>query len=98
MKYVGTKTLCCGEGGTVGCVNPDYSANWGIRRKEAAGGNRIITYCAGCANILGFINPTSHIIDVFFDPQATLTGKATISKAPWTYLNRLFLKNSFKKE
>ena len=97
MKYVGTKTLCCGEGGTVGCVDPDYSANWGIRRKEAAGKSRIITYCAGCANILGFVHPTSHIIDLFFDPQAALAGKTKIAKTPWTYLNRLLLKSYFKK-
>ncbi|CAK8711760.1 (Fe-S)-binding protein [Candidatus Electrothrix laxa] len=97
MKYFGTKTLCCGEGGAVGCVSPDHSRNWGIQRKKAAGENRIITYCAGCANILNFVHPTSHILDVFFDPQATLSGKTKISKAPWTYLNRLFLKNYFKK-
>ena len=97
MNYVGTKTLCCGEGGAVGCVNPDYSASWGIRRKEAAGGSRIITYCAGCAHILDSVNPTSHIIDLLFDPQAALAGETKISKAPWTYLNRLLLKNYFKK-
>ncbi|MCI5222058.1 MAG: (Fe-S)-binding protein [Candidatus Electrothrix sp. AR4] len=97
MKYFGEKTLCCGEGGSVGCVNSDHSGNWGIRRKEAAGGNRIITYCAGCANILDCVHPTSHIIDLFFDPQGTLVGKTKISKAPWTYLNRLFLKSYFKK-
>lgn len=91
MNSCKTKTLCCGEGGAVG------SASWGIRRKEEAGKNRIITYCAGCANLLDCIHPTSHIIDLLFDPQSALAGKTKVAKAPWTYLYRLFLKRYFKK-
>lgn len=98
MKYIGPKTICCGEGGLVGCVNPDYSKGWGVRRKEEAGGTRILTYCAGCVNFLSSANPTSHILDLLFDPEATLAGKAKVSKTPWTYLNRLRLKNHFKKK
>ncbi|MBL4902643.1 VTT domain-containing protein [Desulfocapsa sp. AH-315-G09] len=98
MKHHGPKTICCGEGGSVGCINPDYSKNWGRRRKEEAGGDMILTYCAGCANFLGSVNPTSHILDLLFEPEATLAGKVKISKAPWTYLNRLRLKNHFKKK
>ncbi len=96
MKHAGTKTLCCGEGGSVECVNSDYSKNWGLRQKEAAGGNRIITYCTGCVNKVGSVHPTGHIIDLLFEPQATLAGKAKITKAPWTYLKRLQLKKYFK--
>lgn len=98
MKHHGNKTICCGEGGSVGCLNPDYAKGWGTRRKEEAGGKRILTYCAGCANFLGSVNPTSHILDLLFEPEATLAGKAKISKAPWTYLNRIRLKSHFKKK
>ncbi|MCF8056988.1 MAG: VTT domain-containing protein [Desulfocapsa sp.] len=98
MKHNGPKTICCGEGGSVGCVNPDYSKGWGARRKKEAGGTRILTYCAGCANFLSSVNPTSHMLDLLFDPEATLAGKSKVSKAPWTYLNRLRLKNQFKKK
>ncbi|MCI5115457.1 MAG: (Fe-S)-binding protein [Candidatus Electrothrix sp. AW1] len=97
MNSCKTQTLCCGEGGAVGCVRSDYSASWGIQRKKAAGNYRIITYCAGCAHLLGNLHPTSHIIDLFFDPQSALAGKTKVAKAPWTYLYRLFLKRYFKK-
>lgn len=98
MKHHGTKTLCCGEGGAVGCVQPGFSKGWGTRRKEEAGGVRILTYCAGCTHFLGSLNPTSHILDLLFEPEATLAGRVKISKAPWTYLNRLRLKSHFKKK
>ncbi len=98
MKHQGEKTLCCGEGGSVGCLMPDLSEGWGIRRKDEARGTRILTYCAGCANFLGTKTPTSHIVDLLFDPEATLAGQAKVSKAPWTYLNRIRLKKQFKKK
>jgi Fe-S oxidoreductase len=98
MKHHGRKTICCGEGGSVGCVNPDYSKGWGIRRQSEAEGTRILTYCAGCANFLGALHPTSHILDLLFEPEATLAGTVKISRAPWTYLNRLRLKSHFKKQ
>ncbi len=98
MKHHGPKTICCGEGGSVGCINGELADSWGVRRKEEAGGTRILTYCAGCANFLGAKTPTSHILDLLFDPEATLAGKAKISKAPWTYLNRLRLKRHYKKK
>ncbi|MCK9293579.1 MAG: VTT domain-containing protein [Desulfobulbaceae bacterium] len=97
MKHHGARTICCGEGGSVGCVNPDFSKGWGARRRDEAGGVRILTYCAGCANFLGSLNPTSHILDLLFEPAATLAGTVKISKAPWTYLNRLRLKSHFKR-
>lgn len=96
MKHHGRKTICCGEGGSVGCVNPDYSKGWGLKRKEETSGVRILTYCAGCANFLGSVTPTSHILDLLLEPEAALAGQSKISKAPWTYLNRLRIKRQFK--
>ena len=57
----------------------------------------MITYCAGCTNHLNGITPTSHLLDLLFEPTATLAGKEKVSKAPMTYINRLRLKSRFRK-
>ena len=57
----------------------------------------MVTYCAGCVNALKSSTPTGHILDLVFEPEATLSGKAKVSQAPITYLNRLRLKSKFKK-
>lgn len=97
MEHHGRTTLCCGEGGAVGFFSPGFSRNWRDRRKMEAAGRRIITYCAGCVNFLGAVTPTSHVLDLVFEPRATLAGKIKPSKAPFTYWNRLWLKRRFKK-
>ncbi|MEW6585796.1 MAG: VTT domain-containing protein [Nitrospirota bacterium] len=96
MPHSGTKTVCCGEGGSVGCLAPDLARNWGQTRKKETNGNRIITYCAGCANSLGSLAPTTHIVDLVFEPSAAMSGDVKVSKAPFTYLNRLNLKKHLK--
>ncbi len=96
MPHSGVKALCCGEGGSVGCLSPDLAKNWGILRKGDTNGDRIITYCAGCANFLSSLVPISHILDIMFEPQATMNGNVKVSKAPKTYLNRLKLKKQMK--
>lgn len=97
MEHHGRTTLCCGEGGAVGFFSPKLSRNWRDRRKMEAAGRRIITYCSGCVNLLGAVTPTSHVLDLIFEPRATLAGKIRASKAPFTYWNRLRLKRRFKK-
>jgi Fe-S oxidoreductase len=97
MKHHGLKTVCCGEGGAVSFMEPPLAANWGEIRRREADGLRIVTYCAGCAYYLGRVGVTAHLLDVIFDPIKTLAGKAKVSKAPLTYLNRLLLKRKFRK-
>lgn len=97
MKNNRRNTLCCGEGGAVSCLNADFAAAWGDRRKDQAGEDFIITYCGGCVDFLQRHTATGHVIDFLFDPDNTLQGKAKNSKSPMTYLNRLFLKRYFKK-
>jgi len=97
MVHSGKKTLCCGEGGSVGFISPEISNKWSDIRKTEANGNRAVTYCGGCTDKLGKKIPTTHILDLLFEPQAALSGKVKASKAPLTYLNRLRLKNHFKK-
>lgn len=97
MPHHGKKTLCCGEGGSVGFVSPELAANWGLHRKKEARGKRIITYCAGCANALNGSTPSSHVLDLLFEPKAAVSGKVKVSHAPLTYWNRIRLKCWFKK-
>ena len=98
MKHHGKKTLCCGEGGGAHFVAPDLAGQWGEIRRAERNGRRIITYCAGCANFLGNIGPSAHLLDLVFDPAATLNGKAKVTKSPFTYLKRSLLKHRFRKK
>jgi uncharacterized membrane protein YdjX (TVP38/TMEM64 family)/Fe-S oxidoreductase len=97
LPHSGEKSICCGEGGGVGCLSPELSGNWGKKIQGEVKGKKLLTYCAGCTNHLNGLTPTSHIVDFVFDPEATLAGQEKVSKAPITYLNRLKLKRRFKK-
>jgi uncharacterized membrane protein YdjX (TVP38/TMEM64 family)/Fe-S oxidoreductase len=96
MPHSGKATVCCGHGGAVNLIDPDLSALWGQLRKKEADGRRIITYCAGCVNSLQSHTPTSHLVDVLFDPHHALAGKTKGAGAPLTYFNRLLLKRAYK--
>jgi len=98
MTHHGDRTLCCGEGGAVGFVAPQFSRHWQDMRKEEAGGLRMITYCAGCVEALSPAGPISHLLDLIFEPQRTLAGKVKVSRTPMTYWNRLRLKGRLKKQ
>jgi len=98
MPHHGRSTLCCGEGGSVGFLSPDLAKNWGAIRKAEADGRRIVTYCAGCTNALNATTPASHILDLLFEPEATVAGSVKVSKAPFTYWNRIRLKKQLKKD
>ena len=96
MKHHHKKTICCGEGGSVGFLTPELLKNWSRMRKDEAHGRTTLTYCAGCANYLNPLTPTYHLLDLVFEPQATMAGKAKVSRSPFTYLNRLKLKKYFR--
>ncbi len=98
MAHHHQKTLCCGEGGSVGCLAPELSDHWGALRKKEVNGHRTFTYCAGCANNLRRRMPTGHLMDLMFAPEKALEGKERVSRAPMTYLNRLWVKRRLKKE
>ncbi|MFZ2444817.1 MAG: VTT domain-containing protein [Syntrophobacteraceae bacterium] len=97
MAHHGEKTLCCGEGGSVGFLSPELAESWRSLRKDEVRAGKTITYCAGCANSLGGTTPTAHILDLLFEPEATLSGEVKVSRAPVTYWNRIRLKSWFKK-
>lgn len=97
MTHSGERTLCCGEGGSVGCVNAALAARWGEIRKHEAGKRLLVTSCAGCAVRLGAGTPAIHVLDLFCDPKGAVDGKVRASKPPFTSLNRLRLKKALKK-
>lgn len=97
MLHSGELTVCCGQGGAVNLLKPELAESWGKLRKQEAAGRRIITYCAGCVQVLDNHTPTSHLADLLFAPKPTLAGKKKGSSAPFTYVNRLRLKKNFKK-
>lgn len=98
MQHVKDLTFCCGEGGGVGAVEGKLARKWTKRTVERARNKLILTYCAGCTGFLHRYAATSHLLDLLFEPQEALVGKAIFSKAPWTYYNRLQLKKRLKKE
>lgn len=95
MEHHGNRTVCCGEGGSVGFLAPELAGNWGAIRADEARGKRIITYCAGCVNLLDAVTPATHVLDLIFEPEAALEGKVKVSRAPFTYWNRIRLKGKF---
>lgn len=97
MPHEEGMTVCCGEGGAAGFVAPELAKTWAAVRKEEAHGRRIITYCAGCVHYLGREMPTSHLLDLMLQPEATMQGKVTSARSPFTYWNRLKLKWRLKR-
>lgn len=95
-KHAKQTTLCCGEGGAVSCITPDLAKAWTEKRIAEAEGRQIVTYCAGCSKTLGAHGSSSHILDLVFEPQATIDGTVKVDKAPVTYLNRIKLKRHFE--
>ncbi len=98
MKHKRNRTVCCGEGGSVGFWKSEFANEWTRLRKTEAGDLPILTYCAGCAGFLGRKLRTFHIADALFSPQDCINGNVKVVKAPFTYLKRLQLKRRFKRE
>jgi uncharacterized membrane protein YdjX (TVP38/TMEM64 family)/Fe-S oxidoreductase len=96
MPHTGSLTLCCGEGGGVGSIAPDLAASWGRLRQDEAAGRNVVTYCAGCANTLGRLVPTVHVLDILWEGGIDSVGRARVTKPPFTYWKRLGLKRWFK--
>lgn len=91
------KTLCCGEGGAVGCLSPELSSAWTIKRTKESSPCKIASYCAGCVTLLSKKADSFHLLDLVFEPEKTLAGRTKVPNAPFTYLNRLKLKKKFQK-
>ncbi|MBP1750810.1 MAG: protein of unknown function cysteine-rich region domain protein, partial [Deltaproteobacteria bacterium] len=97
MDHSAEKTLCCGEGGTVGAIAPEFSRRWTKLREIEAEGRLVVTYCAGCAGMLGRSVPTVHILDILWDTNPEDGGRSKVARPPFTYLKRLQLKRWLRK-
>jgi len=99
MRHSGNRAICCGEGGFVGLINPDMARKWGDIRKVEAGADLVITYCAGCAGFLASAGmKVVHLSDLLVNPAKALSGKASVARAPRTYLNRIKLKKRMQRQ
>lgn len=98
MKHRGRRTICCGEGGMVGFVKAEFSQAWSEIRKREAQGRPMVAYCAGCTGFLNRVSPTVHIADLLYRPEAARDGSLKVSRAPFTYVNRILLKRRLRRE
>ena len=106
MPHHGERTLCCGQGASVGCVAPDHADAWRRLRLREAAGRPIVTYCSGCAGWLGDGGQSYHILDLV--SGAGITSQAR-HRVPWvrqrrfpgfplTCFHRIRLKQRVKRE
>lgn len=93
QRHSGKTTFCCGEGGAVNCLKPEHSGNWTKKRVVEAVELPIVSYCAGCTQILGEQTETRHILDIIFTNPG---DEIKVTKAPLTYFKRLKLKKSLR--
>ena len=92
MKHQKKRTLCCGEGGSASFVAPEITEQWAEMRREQAAGRPVITSCAGCVQYLSPQMDIVHLVDLLLEPPKALAGEVSISRSPFTYINRLMLK------
>ncbi len=92
MSHQGKTTLCCGEGGAVGCIESKFSRGWTETRRQESEGRKLVTYCAGCTGFLGRVIPTFHILDLLFRTEGVSDGEISVSRGLMTSINRLLLK------
>lgn len=97
MQRKPSRTLCCGEGGGVGLVRPEFAKKWGQLRADQAAGKNIVTYCAGCANFLSRYTTVRHVLDLVFFPVEVTKGQFKGVKAPFTYVQRLLYKKKLRR-
>ncbi|MBB5348015.1 (Fe-S)-binding protein [Desulfoprunum benzoelyticum] len=98
LRHSRRLTMCCGEGGTVGCAAPELSDQWADRRRREADARVLVTCCAGCAGRLNRVTPTVHVLDLLFRPLVAFHRNLPVARAPFTYVNRLLLKRRIKGE
>lgn len=92
MEHERDKAICCGEGGSVSHMVPEFAEAWSKMRQEQANERPVVTYCAGCMLFLRQHMRSLHLLDLLFFPELAWADKVKTAKAPLTYLHRLRLK------
>lgn len=88
----GKMASCCGEGGTVTALRPDFADAWTTQVEKSAKRRVIVTSCAGCAKFISRKTPAVHLLDLIFFPQAALDGTLPKPRGVAFYLYRLLFK------
>jgi Fe-S oxidoreductase len=96
MKHHGKKALCCGEGGGACFIDPKLIENWKSERRTEMDDQLILTYCAGCANFIGPLD-ANHILDILFSKRVKKGKRPKVTRAPFTYWQRIRLKRWARK-
>jgi uncharacterized membrane protein YdjX (TVP38/TMEM64 family)/Fe-S oxidoreductase len=96
MEHSGERTVCCGRGGGANFIAPQLVADAVAARVAEAKGRPVVTYCAACAGTFGKKTRSLHLLDLWISPAEALAGKARVSRAPLTYLNRIRLKRKLR--
>lgn len=96
MAHTGEKTLCCGNGAGVKSICPEFAEAWLDKVAIEASGGSVLTYCAGCTEMMGRRMNCAHVLDVLLNPEKP-SSSSLMSKPPFTFMNRLLLKRYFRK-
>lgn len=88
----GALAPCCGTGGAVTALRPDFADTWTEDVKARAQGRIVLTSCAGCVQTLSDRTRTIHLLDLVFFPQAALHGTLPRPRGLAAYLHRLLFK------
>ena len=88
----GALSPCCGEGGAVGLLRPDFPAAWGKQTAQRAQGGLVVTSCAGCVKFLSAHTRAEHLLDLLFFPKQTMARTLPRPRGLATYLHRLLFK------
>ena len=91
-RHDGAASPCCGEGGAVGALHPEYAEGWAGKTAEKAGGRLVVTTCAGCVKFLSARTRAAHLLDLAFFPREAATGTLQRPEGMAAYLHRLLFK------
>jgi Fe-S oxidoreductase len=93
--HTGGKTLCCGNGAGVKSICPEFAEAWLDKLAIETSGSSVLTYCAGCAEMMGRRLKCAHVLDLLLAEKSLSSN--LMSKHPFTFINRLLLKRYFRK-
>lgn len=93
MVHHGVNTICCGKGGAVDALAPEYSRTWARQRLDEADGRNVITYCCCCSGELGRSAPVGHVLDLIFDLDKRVLYMNPAASGIVSYLRRWRLRH-----
>lgn len=97
MPHRGRFALCCGEGGSVRAVRPEFANHWPCLRQREAGGRTLVTSCVGCARFLGRSIRTVHVADLLYQSDPKKKNRPKLPGALFSFWNRFMLKRRVQK-